>query len=483
MIVDYVLLASFTAITTFLGWNIVSLIQAPNGNLSLCRFETIGLSYIFGIGVISAQMFIMSLFGAGFTRLNILSPWIAIVTINLIMVLRSRSLRSFEGGACLQKQTPLCRFRLPARGEIALICLITLQVLYNFFRALVRPIESYDAVAIYGLKSKMIYLAGGLGADFFQSLVSNFRGAHPDYPLLIPLAQSWFYTFLGRFDDILVKAIFPLFYLSCVFLIYGAIRRVSANRILALISVYALASIKQFSDYSTIGYADLALGIYFAVSLIYLYMWFLSSDNTQFLRISLVGSVACLWVKNEGALLVLIILLTLISFTVVNIYHVLFLRKRKKRVSLKPVVIYMLVCILCMLGWAGFKSGLGLINENFNLSMINSTDFIRGLPKIPLILYEYQKQIFGFKKWNIIWVLFFLLALVRPRTIFRGNIKYLTFAFILFALGYTSMYMFSAVDIGFFLQTSASRFPLHILPSVIFWMAVVWYERDPIQEQ
>ncbi|MDD5136000.1 MAG: hypothetical protein PHN63_01475, partial [Candidatus Omnitrophica bacterium] len=35
---------------------------------------------------------------------------------------------------------------------------IILEVFYAFFRALIRPIESYDAVAIYAIKSKIFYL-------------------------------------------------------------------------------------------------------------------------------------------------------------------------------------------------------------------------------------------------------------------------------------------------------------------------------------
>ena len=70
-------------------------------------------------------------------------------------------------------------------------------------------------------KAKIIYLAGGINKSFFTDIAANFQGAHADYPLLIPLSEAWVYTFLGSFNDILAKAIFPCFYLSFIFVFYA----------------------------------------------------------------------------------------------------------------------------------------------------------------------------------------------------------------------------------------------------------------------
>ncbi|MCQ9207336.1 MAG: hypothetical protein NG740_05635 [Omnitrophica bacterium] len=451
---NLILLILCILVTGFIGWNVLYLLSGRKGFERFFAAEKIGLSYLLGFGVITIQMFIMGLLGMRFTRLAILLPWVFVAAVNLARGLRrSRS----EG-------------RGPFRfcvTDLALIALIALQTCYNFFRALIKPIEAYDSVAIYGLKAKIMHLAGGLPPDFFRALASNFHGAHPDYPLLIPLSEVWVYTFLGNFNDILVKAIFPLFYLSFILVFYAVLKRITENVRLSLLFTFALASIKQFSDYSTIGVADLVLGIYFGAALFYLYAWIKDNKNTQFLNISLIFSILCAWSKNEGIFLLYIVLSLLFLYLFSNI------GKIPNRVKWH-LALYALFAVALSLSWMAFKNYHGLVNENFDLAMLNIGRFITGLKKIPAIMYEYQKQFFGFKKWNIIWILFAFVLFKRARTAVSGNIRLITAAFLLFGLGYTLMYIFSAVEIAFFVRFTGSRFLLHILPVSVFWMAVIY---------
>jgi hypothetical protein len=87
---------------------------------------------------------------------------------------------------------------------------ISFEVLYVFFRTLIKPMESYDSIAIYALKSKIFYLEKIIPPDFFRNFASFVP--HIEYPLLIPLAEAGLYTFLGSLNDLLVKMIFPLYY-------------------------------------------------------------------------------------------------------------------------------------------------------------------------------------------------------------------------------------------------------------------------------
>lgn len=454
---SYILFAACILVTGSIGWNLLYLLSGRRGFSDIAMPEKIGLAYLFGFGIISVQMFIMSLFGLGFTRFNILIPWV------FVMAGTGLAGRSLRGTGLLSTK----RKPVPVKGkELVILCLIALQTIYNFVRALIRPMESYDAVSIYSLKSKIICLAHGISADFFSNLSSFFHGAHPDYPLLIPLSETWVYTFLGGFDDLLVKAIFPLFYLSFVFVFYSMLKKITKSRFVSLLFTFLLVSIKQFSDYATIGYADLELGIYFAVSIFYLFLWMGDREKGGFLWVSLAASIFCIWTKNEG------MMLALIAAGILSFYILMNIRRITKR-EIAKFLIYTLVILLIIVSWGMFKDSKTLINENFNLSMINFENLVRNLDRIPAILYEYQKQLFGFKKWNIIWILFVFILLKEFKTAVSGNIKYVTCTFLLVGIGYSLVYIFSAVGIKFLLSTTGSRFLLHILPVAIFWMAFI----------
>lgn len=456
---DTVLFILCILVTGFIGWNVLYVLSGRKGLSSLYTAEMLGFSYLLGIGIISMQMFVMGLFGIKFTTIAILLPWVPLVVINA----KRMSLR-------------MPRLLLVPPRDFALIALIALQTGYNFFRALIKPIESYDAVAIYGLKSKIMYLAGGISGDFFRNVTSNFHGAHADYPLLIPLSTTWVYTFLGSFNEILVKALFPLFYMSLIFIFYGIMKRITKNRSFSLLFTFLLASIKQVSDYSTIAVADLALGIYFAVSLLYLYLWFRERGKSVFLNLSLTGSLLMIWTKNEGTALVFITLFILLVYTLSN-------RQNFKKKEIAHVFFYAFAAILMLAGWAAFKNWRGLVNENFNLSMINPKNLIAHIKTLPAILYGYQKEFFGLKKWNIFWIISIAVFAWQFKKIFSGYIKYITCAIILFFIGYFSMYLFSAaVEIRYFVRVTASRFLLHIFPVVMFWLAVITHEQKLIDE-
>lgn len=452
---NYLLLLSVIT-TTFLGWNALSVLSARYAEKRLFFLEKLGLSYLFGIGTVTIEMFAMSFFKIEFTKLTILVPWIAIIAVRLLLKSPPVEKEEAERAHRRDKTFPGNMF----------LWLISLQVLYNFFRALVKPVESYDACAIYGLKAKIIYFAHSLGPDFFRKVANNFQGAHPDYPLLVPLAQSWVYTFLGGFNDILVKAIFPCFYLAFIFVFYAVIKRITNNRTLSLVFTFMLASVKQFSDYSTICNTDLVLGVYFGVCVLYLYQWFNNKKDKWFLAISLASSVFCVWTKNEGALLVLIVLFIL------GLNAVLGIKTAGFKETL-PFFCYGFIALGFIFLWQLYKSRNGLVNENFNLSMISIGNFMAGLNKIPIVIYGYQKEIFGFKKWNLFWIMLLIIASSQFKNIFVKNIKYVVFIILLFAFGYTAMYIFSAVEINFFVRFTASRFLLHIFPVAVFLLALI----------
>ena len=69
--------------------------------------------------------------------------------------------------------------------------------------------EAYDAVSNWGLKAKAIFLAGTIPENFLRN--PNYEVFHPDYPLLVPLLESYVYRFVGDLREASAKMVFPLF--------------------------------------------------------------------------------------------------------------------------------------------------------------------------------------------------------------------------------------------------------------------------------
>jgi len=443
-------------VTAFIGFNILALLDKKKilGNL-----ECAGLSFLAGLGAVSIEMFLMGICGLQFRILVILIPWITLFLYNIIFS-RNFFMRKLNFGKG--------DFSL---SERIIFGLLSFEVIYTFFRALIKPIEAYDSVSIYALKSKILYLAGSIPNDFFTGILGHFHGVHVDYPLLVPISEVWFYVFNNGLNEFLVKSIFPLIFLCFLCVFYSVLKRLLDSRITALLFTFMLSSVAQFNAYATIGVADLALSINFGIAFFYLYQWMKNSKISVFLYISMLFSVFTIWTKNEG------IILACIIFLITALYTILRHAYRDRGVLIR-ISAYIFVVCLFVLGWLGYRTSLGLVNENFNFSMITQEKLVSGIQKIPVILYEYQKQIFGFKKWNIAWVILLFLFITRFKASFKGYTLYATLAILLFFAGYSAVYIFSAVEIDFFLRKTASRFFIHILPVAIFWIASMTKEDD-----
>jgi hypothetical protein len=127
---------------------------------------------------------------------------------------------------------------------------------------------------------------------------------------------------------------------------------------------------------------------------------------------------------------------------------------------------------------AGYLKLIGSLGMDLNIDFKGMRpDIVTAVKRIPGILYEYQIQFFGPKKWNLTWVLFIAAFVAGFRKAFSGALKLPTFA-ILLALGaYTALYMITPLDFLYHVSKTASRLFLHFLPVVILWLAVYYDEK------
>jgi len=446
MTMEIIRLAVSLILAALIGWNILFWIIRRDRSFSLA--EKCALSFILGIGVLSAQMFIYSLLRIRFSIPSLLLPHLFITVINYFLFIRTAP----AGSA------------LPApRNEaidIALLGGIGFQVFHAFFKALIKPMDSFDSIGNFAFKSKMFFLEKYVPYELF--LDRSIDIAHPDYPLLIPLSEAWVYMFLGRWNDLLVKALFPLFFVSLLVILYFALKRVIGKR-LALISAFFLATIPHFLNYATIGYADFALTMFYTSSFFYIFLWISYKRENKYLILAGLLAVFAVWTKHEGVFFLLINMAIVTFFAILN-------WKRVNKSEWIGIAFFLIVPALLTLIWFVYFHSIGFSNEFVNKETLRLSVVLKNLNRVPLVLYEYQKHVFGPKKWNISYFVFLLGLIFYFKTSLRRDFKYITLSILLALAGYGFFYIITPLEIKYHLQTAGSRLLIHFLPIAIFWI-------------
>jgi hypothetical protein len=434
-------------VATIIGWNI--LFWFIKRDMSFSLLEKCALSFIIGLAALTLQMFFYSLLKIKFSILPLLLPHIFISIVNIFLFVNT---------------TPTGNELPKTKSEpfdILLMSGIIFQFFHAFFKALIKPMDSYDSVGNFAFKAKLFFMERYIPYELFLRKSADIQ--HGDYPLFIPLSETWVYMFLGRWNDLLVNALFPMFFLSLLVIFYFALKRIIGKR-LSLVSSFFLATIPHFLNYATNGYADLPLAMFYSASFIYIFLWISYKRESKYLYLGAALSFFAVWTKNEGALLSLINILILLIFT-------FFARKDLTKVEARKIAYFLLIVIGLSAIWLNFiHHTIGLENELVRKETFKLSVAIKHLDRIPLILYDCQKHILGPKKWNISLLVFFVGLLFYFKTAFKGHFKYITLSILLAYSGYAAAYLITPLEIHYHLQTTGSRLLLHFLPLVVFWI-------------
>ena len=430
---------------TFAGWNILLIVSGKK--LKLHLLEKMCLSYGLGLGVLSVEMFLFFFFNIKYGLKEILLPWVPIVIFNLVA-----GLKRTEPDNTYKDKISLLGIFLTAG--------ITLEVLYAFFRALVRPLESYDSVATYAIKSKIFYLAGAIPQGYFNGLGLLFP--HVDYPLNIPLSQTLMYIFMCSLNDQLVKAIFPLYFVAILGILYYGIRRF-AGRTYALVFIFILASIPQFNNFATNAYIDVPLSYYYLTATLFLFYWFKEPDTIGFLYVSAIMTALAGWTKNEG------LVYCAINVIVLAIYLFSSRKGLEKKYLLRGIQYIVLVAVI-LLPWLIIRKSAAVMNSDFGTLDAGRFDIVAQLRKVIPMFYEFQRQIFGPKKWNIFWIVFIIALVVYRKKLFTKYSRYITIPLVLVICGYIAAYLLTQIT----MPSLWSRLMLHFLPIAVYLLALLF---------
>jgi hypothetical protein len=453
--------ALWLALTMAIGLSALEIIF--RGKKTLSSWEAIAVSYPLGLGLVSLEMALLAVLRMKYNILAIAAPWLPIMLVAARIATGQRAAK--KTGQPSPKVAPLSSSaRASSLLEKFLISAISFEVLHAFFLALIMPVEAYDAVAIYAIKSKIFYFAKTIPPNFF----SDFKAfvPHIEYPLLVPLAQTYLYIFLGGLNDHIVKAVFPLYYLSMLIVFYRVAGR-ALNRRHALLFTFLLATVPQFRNHAATAYTDLPFAFYCSASIFYIFLYTKESGG-RFLALSLILSLLGVWTKTEGLMFAVLNLLVLGAY----------IMSGGKKVA-REVLWYIVVSSLAISGYLCLRRLAGItLHSDFGANgLIVSGNSAAIFKRAASILYEYQTQFFGPKKWNIVWIIALFFLVVGRKRILAGDLRYITLSLFLIFAGYSAIYMMLPDgDIGWHLSTTASRFFMHPLPVTVLWLALAFKE-------
>ena len=351
--------------------------------------------------------------------------------------------------------------------EIVLIIVIVISIGLVSFQALFKPMFTYDALSIWAFKAKIFFKEQTVFTDDFYN--SNRLHYHPQYPLLIPLAENWIYNCLGCVNDRLVKVIFPLFYISLISVFYTTQRRLFSRQY-SLIFTALLATIPAFAmsdkgGAAFSGYVDVPLAFFYTTSIIYLFFW-MKYRKREDIIISAIFSGLSMFTKNEGLGLFAVTVFCLCIFVLFNS------KKEIIKQNIKSFSVYIIIPTLIILPGFIISSGMPtfLEEENYPGRLTMST-IIENLPRMPVILSSFCKEFLDVKRWNVFWILSGVAVLGSFKFTLKSPIKYILLILLLDFAMFVLVYVITPWDVKALISCSMTRLIIQITPLAIFLSA------------
>ena len=418
--------------------------------------ERIALSFGLGMGTLSIGMFLLSYIGFQINLLNIL----ILFTPFFIYFLWRENFKITCSVANIKSK--LKEFNLL---QLVLIASILIIIFLIFSDALIQPMHGGDERSSWALKAKILYHAGTIySTDFFDA---DRVLPGKDYPLLIPLIESWVYIVLGDINDRLVKVIFPLIFTSLLLILYSTQRKFFP-RTHSLIFTALFASVPSFvatpmcvSNAASVGYADIPLSFFYFISVIYLYLWMRDNSKKEYLVIAAIFSAFTVFTKLEG------IILFIISLFILNMY-ILFDLKQAKKQKIIHLLSYLIIPTVMLLPWFIFKSDLPGRHFDFSIAY-----FIQRLYIAPILVTGFLKNCLNPLLWGVLWGLFGLSTLFTIKETFKKPLVYLFLILILYIPVWVTIYMLTPwsveiVKVSVLSWCNIGRRLTHIAPIMVF---------------
>jgi hypothetical protein len=335
-------------------------------------------------------------------------------------------------------------------GALGLLLLLDLAVFV--WVSAQTPRGGWDAWAIWNLRARFLYRAGGIAwRDGFTEVLA---WSHPDYPLLLPafVARGW--KLLGRESSSIAIALGCFFTFGCAGVTTATLGILRGAR-QGILAGLALAATPFLYVQGAMQCADVPLAFFILATLACLAV----ADRFHSRGFAAIAGVAAAlggWTKNEGLLWFGALLLARAIVT-----------HRRLMPSLLAGALPVLAPILF------FKARIATASDVFGAAG-RSGMMARALDpaRYHLIAREAIRHVLSFGP--LLFGGFAILAVYvavaglrrdkRDRDILRTGVLALSFT----TLGYGAIYLLRPLDLGWLLGTSADRLLLQLWPGMVF---------------
>ena len=304
------------ALELCVGIGIASILRAP-----------LGTSYLLGLGTVGIVSAHLALVHVGF-------GWVALVVVAVVSIGSAAAAGRYPFTTVTARQllptrnsyrsaTVINRRLLPSRNSFRSATVKTWQLLSsgNSYRrvsiwsvagvaALVallvrawptfaaKPLDDYDAWAMWGMKAKALMLLGWADPDLFAAKAA--APLHLDYPLLVPSLDAVAARAMGGFDPRLVHLQFLLVGIAGI----GALHALLRDRVPAQLlwpGLVALAAAPGLTGQLLTAYADIPLALFVAAGVLAAARW-VDDRSPWTLALATAFFAAGALSKNEGTI-------------------------------------------------------------------------------------------------------------------------------------------------------------------------------------
>ncbi|MFQ5612115.1 MAG: hypothetical protein ACE5H9_08275, partial [Anaerolineae bacterium] len=444
------------------------------------RALRIGLAWVFGCGLVSWAVFIGLWAGLSLTAaVTVLSVAGGVLWL-LSAVLDRRTSHTPALALAAGSSVQTASETSPWTVVFALVILI--QIGLVALAAWASPLTDWDAWLNWASKANVIFIDQRLSAGAYNDparLPTNL-----DYPLLLPLVEAWFYTWLGRIHEPVIGLISWLFYGSLLLLFYQAARELGPPPV-ALGFTALLATVPRLERMGHNGMADVPLAaLVLSAFLLLHYDRSRRSPSGLSRRIVALALAAGLmpWLKTEGWLwLALAGAVWLIG---------LGRDVRGNRLgggqALAALAVYGGVALALGGAWQLFLAVQG--TQRFTFFPLTPATFAANAWRLPWIAGAMLRRLLN-PFWNFIWLFAGLTLLARRGRALTGPAGWLIVPVAGYVIGVSLSFVFSRFDPYLaHLNNSAERLVLQAAPLALWWLlgqavAVGWVPNSRLEVQ
>lgn len=426
-----------------------------------------GVALVLGPGVVAFACFLLDLLGV---RLgSTLSYGLAAIVVGGV-VLRGRESLTLEP----RIESPTTRSEFVARAACWFV-LLGCVALGVAFTLATPPYK--DSIVNWSYKTLVLWRDGTVRTDDF--LVADRHLYHPNYPLLVPLAQVFAYGLAGEPIDRAARAFQALPHLGIALLVLAAFLG-RGSRTLALVFAALVAAIPhfykadvqfRFAGSVPSGYADPTYAAMTTAAALGVLRWF-DTRRPGDLHFAACCLALAAFTKNEA-----------IPFTGAlgvgfSIAVALTRTGRASIPNLRTILGAAAVALVIALPWFLFRSGIPERDENYQ-HLLTIENLVEGAWRLPLVIVFAAQSVFSFENYGVLWLVMLGMLFVRPRAWSDPGVICLTYVIVAMAGVYTSVFLVTPLPIVDSLATSIPRTFFHLSPLAVVLAGRILTFREP----